>query len=196
MLGFKIKKIITSRTFAIVMLILSTFWDAGGTCLTLGHNLSRDGNPLVRGMNWNQVLMFMVISHTIFIISFIFAWRKQKAIWPEQNRTFFPFVADRLKEGFAFNFSRDHMKNELVWAGMLALWLPTAAHCLAGIIITSALVGGPSFLDVLGLVGIHNVRMAQRITTLLIIVIAVPLAHYPMYLKYSLDRDKRKETRT
>ena len=176
--------IFTSRSFAVLLLIVSTVWDAGGTWLTVGRKLYLDGNPVVQSLNWTQLLVLLLVLHTALAVGFWFAWSRQEALWPNQRMSFWRFLSYRLKKGFALNFSRDHLKTEFIWAGMLLLWLPTFAHLLAGLIITSPLVGGPSFLDVFRRLGVDNWRTAQTFTSLFIIVAALILAHWPLYLRY------------
>jgi hypothetical protein len=73
----------------------------------------------------------------------------------------------------------------MVYVGLLLLWLPAFGHLLAAVITTVPLVGGPSFVDFLRLFGVKELRSAQRIVTLAIIVVAFIAAHYPLYVSYS-----------
>jgi len=186
--------IFTSRAFAILVMVVGTVWDAGGTWLTVQNRLQLDGNPVVRSLNWTQLLVLLISLQVAIAVGFWFAWARQEALWPDQRMSFWRFLSYRLKKGLALNFNRDHLKTEAIWAGMLLLWLTTFAHLLAGLIITCPLVGGPSFVDIFRWLGVHNWRTAQNFTTLFIIVAAFILAHWPMYLQYRASQGHRPET--
>jgi len=188
--------ILTSRLFALFLLVVSSAWDATGTWLTLRDRLHLDGNPFIRGMNWTQLAALLILLQAAFAVVFWFSWTRQEALWPDENKSFWQFLGYRLNKGFALKFNRDHLKTEFIYAGMLLMWFPVFGHLLSGLIITCPLAGGPSFADIFRRLGVENWRTAQNFTTLFIVAASLILAHWPMYLRYregSKNRENHKE---
>jgi len=157
--------------------------------------LRLDGNPLIRNLNWTQLLILLLLFQSIFAVFFWFAWRKQEALWPGQKMPFWRFLSYRLNKGLALKFHGTHLRTELIYAGMLLVWFLTFAHLLAGLITTSPLLGGPSFIDVFRSLGVDNWRTAQNFTVLINIAGALILAHWPLYARYWTYQRNASETR-
>jgi hypothetical protein len=185
------QNMLISRAMAISLLGVSTMLDCTATYATCGHKLYLDGNPLIRGFDWNQLIIFQLACVIIFTLAFLFAFKKQQIIWPEVRMGFWRFLVHRLHEGFSLKFDSKHLKREIVYVGLLCLWIPVFGHLLAWMIMVPPLLGGHSFLDILSLLGITDLHIAQYVVTSFILVFAVIFAHYPLYLAYSLKMEKR-----
>jgi len=172
------------RLMTIVLLFFSTLLDCGTTYASIGHKLYLDGNPFIRSFDWTQLLIMQGMGVFIIASAFLFASKEQHVIWPNKSLGFWSFFQYRLKKGFKLSFKLEHFQTEMVYAGVLLIWVVTIAHFLAGIIAGSPFLGGPSFLDILRLIGILELRTAQSITTLFILLVAFIGAHYPLYLAY------------
>ncbi|MFA7184298.1 MAG: prepilin-type N-terminal cleavage/methylation domain-containing protein [Victivallales bacterium] len=183
------RNILISRTTAVFLLIISTMLDC--TATDAGHKLYLDGNPLIRGLNWNQLIVFQITGIIIISLTFGFAFKKQRIIWPKIQVGFWRFLKYRLREGLALKFDSTSLKKEIIYAGLLCLWILFFAHLLAWLIMMPPLFGGPSFRDALAVLGITDLRVAQYIVTIFILAFAVILAHYPLYLAYSLKTEKQ-----
>ena len=184
----RLKRIILSRTGTIALLLVGTLWDVGSTYAMVGKRLWLDGNPFIRTLNWEQVAALQVIFGTAAIAAFLFAYGRQKAIWPKGERlAFLQFVKYRIRRGFSLNFTAKHFKTEDVYAGMLLIWVLIFAHGLAGLINTVPILGGPPLLEVLHMNHSYDVHTLQNIATGLLILCSVFFAHYPIYASYRLS---------
>jgi hypothetical protein len=184
----RLKRIILSRTGTISLLLVGTIWDVGSTYAMVGKRLWLDGNPFIRTLNWQQVAVLQVIFGTAAIAAFLFAYGRQKAIWPKrEGLAFLQFVKYRIRRGFSLNFTAKHFKTEDVYAGMLLIWVLIFAHGLAGLINTVPILGGPSFLEIFQMEQINDVRIIQNIGTALLLLCSILFAHYPIYASYRLS---------
>lgn len=183
----RLKRIILSRTGTIALLLLGTLWDVGSTYAMVGKRLWLDGNPFIRTLNWQQVWALQIIFGTAAIAAFLFAYGRQRAIWPKQKLPFLAFFKYRLKCGFSLSFTARHFKTEDVYAGMLLIWVLIFAHSIAGLINTVPILGGPSFLEIFTLEQINDVRTIQHIGTALLLFCSILFAHYPIYASYTLS---------
>lgn len=184
------KRILVSRPVTILCLLLATLWDAVSTYSIVGKRLWLDGNPFIRTLTWTQVILLQAILLTLSISAFLFVFQRQRVIWPDQEMGLTRFVLYRLKTCFSLDLSSRHFRTEDVYAGMLLIWVLIFAHTLAGIINTLQLLLERSLSEVLGLIRSCDVRMFQNISTVFIIILAVILAHLPLYLSYSLSQPK------
>ncbi len=189
---YRLKRIVLSRTGTIALLLVGTVWDVGSTYVMVGQRLWLDGNPFIRTLNWQQVLVLQGIFGTAAIAAFLFVYGRQRAIWPERDLPFLAFFKYRIRRGFSLNFTARHFKTEDVYAGMLLIWVLIFAHSIAGFINTVPILGGPSFLEIFKMEQINDVRTVQNIGTAFLLFCSILFAHYPIYASYTLSLEDAK----
>jgi hypothetical protein len=187
------KRVLLSRASAVVLLILTTVWDAGATYLTLGHRLDMDGNPFIRGMDWKGVALIQVIVGVLVVAFFLATYGKQRLFWPGENVGFMGFIRRCVKENVSFKLKFSLGARETVYIGQVLLWTLISAHAIAALITTVPLLGGPSFLSVARLLGATAVRYSQSATTLFIVAGAIVCGHVPLYHAFLQNREEARQ---
>jgi hypothetical protein len=178
-----LKNILLSKKFAISLLIICTIFDVGTTYATVKDKLFLDGNPLIRGLNWNQAIFLQVCASIIAITLFLISYRKNENIHRSIHMKFIPFLLMCIKKQFSISFKT--FKNDMVYTGLALLWVLVCAHFIAGLLAAFPLLGGPSILSILSRIGFDNFRNAQIIIVIMLIIISIIIGHYPVYLLYT-----------
>lgn len=181
-------KYINTRLGVAFLLLVSTIFDCLTTYATAGHKLYLDGNPLFWKFNWTQLIIFQASAYIVIVIIYCGTFKKQHLLWPLSETKFIGFLQYSLTKGCSLKLDWGNLKTEIVYIGNLVLWFILFAHLLAGIIMLSALLGGPSFIDLLKPFGIRNIRTMQFMTCSFIFITAWIVAHYPLYLAYLNSR--------
>jgi len=188
----RLKRIVVSRTGAVALLIMSTASDCWGTHATVGDKLYLDGNPFVRGLNWSQALILQAIVGTAIVVCYLVAWGKRREMYPSNGEMgLIRFTAQMLKGWMRLDIRWRTLRIEMIYAGLLLIWVAILAHSIAAAFIVSPLMGGPSWFDMARLLGVSDVRIAQLFYIILFGLVApILLAHYPLYYMYCQDRKR------
>jgi hypothetical protein len=178
-----LKHILLSKYSGIVLLILSTFLDCGTTYATVKNKLYLDGNPIIRGLNWNQIIIIQLLMTIFVIVAFLLASRYQNKIMPKTSMKFIPFLVFFLKKQLYINFK--NYKDDLIYSGLVMLWILTCAHFIAGILAIMPLLGGPSILSFMSMIGFNGLRQSQFVIIVFVALLSIIIGHYPIYLSYN-----------
>jgi hypothetical protein len=139
-------------------------------------------------MDWTQLILLQAVGTVVLGVAYLWAHGRQAITWPSQRLGFVRFLLYRLRHGFALTVEWTHLRKELVYGALLAFWLVTAAHWLAGIVAGCPLAGGPSYFDFVKPFGLTDFRKAQAVASVVIVGAAFVLAHVPMYGAYVTGR--------
>jgi hypothetical protein len=178
--------LLLSKYFTIFLLIVSTIFDVGTTYATVKDKIYLDGNPIIRGLDWNEVIILQFIVLLFAIILYLISFRKHDTIWPNNHMNFMQFLKYCIKKQFGFSIKS--INKDIIYSGLAIIWVLIVAHFIAGLLAALPLLGGTSILSTMSKIGFANYRYSQIAIIIILIVISVIIGHYPIYLYYIRSR--------